>query len=242
MLLPLYYLKERGFQLAIIGSVVWHFFWLFGVQVNEYPHERSGSSKTRIYFLGPVLTDEAFNMIVSTKPELSETLYRSASQLIQTLEPEIENLSRHTPGDLVSIPFGQRTWHSLRGILEIQRQRQPSYFYEKFSVDIIKSPFPLTGDLAKRDLFYLPQLPRKPDRLLYPEGITVGPEALFEITVNAKGEVTKVENIVSTGNPEEDLIWNRYLKDWQFMPFPGESGPNQKGQLRVGFSSRDSQR
>lgn len=224
-------LRDRGIQYGIAGSALWHLFWLFVVTVNFSNGGSSQPRGTRIYFLGPVLSDRSFNTIVASKPELSETIYRSAGETAEALEPEIESLGRESPGDAVSVPSGQAAWSSLRGVLNTSRVHHPALFYEKFPVDIVKSPFPVTGQLAKRDIFYLPPAP--PEPVNAPAGAPS--EAVFEIAVNAAGAVVRVENEISSGDPETDLSWQRYLKEWQFMPNQTQGPAPETGEIRLRF-------
>lgn len=215
------FLKERGVQYGIAGSVIWHLFWLFAITVTFIagPTERK---PTRIQFIGPVLSDDAFNTLVALKPEISETFYRTPESLAgEILEPEIGNLGHQAPGDVVSVPMGRAAWNLLRGTLGRSRG-SGGIFDEKLSVDILKSPYPVTGDLKKRDLFFLPPAP----------DIASG-EGVFEITADASGKVIRAANIESTGSAESDLAWQKYLEAWQFMPVDAVTVPIQSGRVRV---------
>jgi len=233
--------KNRGFQYAIAISVLWHLFWFFAITIDIKAPASKHRPDLKVYFLGPVLSDDAFNMIVALKPELSETSYRAPEDFSQNLEPEMGTLERLSPGDLVSVPLGRATWGALRGVIKAEKPYADTEFYQKFSIDIVKSPFPIQGDLKRRDILYLPELPEEPLALNLEEPALI-PEAEFELTVSDSGEVTRVENIISSGQPEVDLTWQRYLKKWQFMPQErkAKKGP-QKGIVRVTFNPKSQQ-
>ena len=222
--------RNRGFQYAAVGSLLWHAFWLFGVSANFTP-AGAAPKPTRIYFLGPVLTDDSFNMILATKPELSETRYVADAALAQELEPALENLGRQSPGDLVSVPSGGATWNILRGVLESGRARSAPPFAEKFNVDIAAGPYPVTGALAERGLL---RVPKPPPSLTAPGEEDAGlSEAVFALTVNAQGDVVSADVRASSGSPERDLEWRDYLKKWQFVPLPSYLTSDQKGEVRI---------
>ncbi len=224
-------LRNRGFQIAIACSLSWHAFWLFAVTADFTPAEPA-RKPMRIYFLGPVLTDDSFNMLVAGKPELSATHYLAAEESVaQNLEPPLENLGRQQPGDLVSVPSGGATWSILRGVLQTDQVRSAPLFAEKFNVDIARSPFPISGPIAKRGLIHVPP----PSLSLASVGgdDMMLLEAVFEITVDPKGDVTRVDILSSSGDSGRDVVWQNYLKKWQFFPLDAFSDGDQKGQIRI---------
>lgn len=223
-------LANRGMQYAVAGSLLWHLVWLFGISVDLSPSARARERETKIYFLGPVLSDEAFRTMLAAKPEASRTLYRSAEDLGETLEPEIENLGHQSPNDAVSVPRGAAAWKALAGTLRAGGS-PTSVFYDRFEVEILPRPFKVTGELAERDLLFLPELPRRASAA---EGMKTG-NAVFQITVDAAGKVAAVENEISSGDPASDLAWRRYLKNWQFMPLADPAAAPQTGEVRLGI-------
>lgn len=224
-------LRNRGFQIAITCSLTWHAFWLFAVTATFATPERA-RKPTRIYFLGPVLSDDSFNMLVATKPELSKTRYlASEDSAAESLEPPLESLGRQSPGDLVSVPSGGTTWNLLRGVLGTGETGSVPLFAEKFNVDIGKSPFPVSGALAKRGLINAPPPPLSLAAPGDEEGVLL--DAVFELTVDAKGDVARVDIVSSSGDPGRDMVWQNYLKKWQFYPLDDFSTADQKGQIRI---------
>ena len=231
--------KNRGFQYAIAITMLWHFFWFFAVTIDVKTPAAKSRQDFRVHFVGPVLSDDAFNMIVALKPELSQTRYHIPEDFTQNLEPATGSLDRRSPGDLVSVPMGRTTWSALRGTIQGEKPYADTDFYHKFSIDVAKSPFSVSGDLKDRDLLYLPDVPKQPLslKLEQPSGVS---DAEFEITVDPSGTVTRVENLISSGDPEADLMWQRYLRKWQFMPLERVGkAPVQKGQVRVTFDRKN---
>jgi len=221
------FVKERGFQYGVAGSVIWHLFWLFAISVS-FGTGADKAAQTRIHFIGPVLTDDAFNTLVAMKPELSETIYRAVDTLSEaSLEPEIGALGYQSPGETIGVPTARTAWSILRGALGATPGGRSRLFEDKLPVNLVENPFPITGQLKSRDLFFVPRLPTL--AVLNEEAV----EALFEISVDAEGRVVRVENIESSGSPKADLAWQRHLKAWQFMPLDDKSAPEQTGRIQI---------
>jgi hypothetical protein len=226
--------KESGLRYAIIGSVIWHFFWFFVIEVDLSPKYIQPHKKTSISFIGSVLSYESLNMILENKPELSKTEYQLPEDAGEILEPDIEPLGRMSPNDLVSMPaIGKQAAQSLHGALAKTKEMPDHIFYEKLIVNINKSPFPVTGKLASREIF---QVPDKPDPALFAE-FGVEPDILseieFEVVVNKRGMVEQIQIMNSSGHPDVDLIWQDYISEWQFMPIDSEFGNDETGRIRI---------
>ena len=230
-------LKNRGFQYAILVACVWHLFWFFAVHIDVNAKTQKTPQDLKIYFVGPVLSDDAFNMMVALKPELSQTQYSVPDSFTESLEPEQGRLGRHEPGDLVSVPLGRTTWSALSGLLGNDKPYADTDFYQRFSIDLMKSPFRIEGELKDREILHLPDLPKRPADLNFDKTATLD-KGQFELTVDASGQVTRVETLISNGDPEIDLLWNRYLKEWQFMPLEAQAGDRvQQGEVHVSLEA-----
>ncbi|MBF0253534.1 MAG: hypothetical protein HQL11_00170 [Candidatus Omnitrophica bacterium] len=202
---------------AILLALLWHLVWFFGITIDVKPRPQKSLGDMKIYFLGPVLSDDAFNMIVLSKPEASQTVYRSADELSADLEPEAETLGRRETEDLVSVPSSRTVWGALRGIMGEKRPFASAEFYERLPVNYSKSPFPLTGRLAERSLLYPPDLPEDLT-LLSAERIASVGISEFRLKVDRDGNVARAENVISGGDPALDLAWQRYFMEWLFVP------------------------
>lgn len=169
----------------------------------------------QINFMGPVLTDDAFNLIVSSKPELSLSEYRTPDSFEQTLEPKGIAMQRYIPDGLMSVSLGRSTWRDLMDSALLDKPDAASDLYKKYEVPIALTPFPISGGLAARSLRYFPPVPEKKQKLN--EAETAG-NLEFELTVNPAGEVSDVKRLSTSGNPVTDAFWLRYLKKWKFAP------------------------
>jgi hypothetical protein len=226
---------NRSFLAALVVSVLWHLFWFFVVTVKVQLPAATARSQMRIYFIGPVLNDDAFNLIVQEKPELSKTVYRNPSFEPESLEPSTSAMNRRRPGDLTSVPFGRNSWKSFGGVLSSTKPLAGADFIERFSIDIAKSPFTIEGALKDRGIFTIPPLPKQ-NVSLNSSDARASEISAFEITVNPAGEVVKITNLISGGDPSLDLEWRRYLKSWEFLPLPDNvEQVDQKGTVHLEF-------
>jgi hypothetical protein len=223
---------DPGVRWGLGATLAWHLFWLFVVAVDVGPGPSAAKPAPRIYFLGPVLTDASFNMIIASKPEMSRSVYRPPAGAEEALEPEIETLGRQSPGDLMSVPLGGSAWNALRGVLGGRQPDHELLFREKLPVELVKSPYPISGRLAARGILYLPPAPPAAADRAGAEGPGPG-EAAFELEVDAEGRVRRADNVLSSGDPEADLAWKRYFESWQFMPLAEKGGAPETGEVRV---------
>lgn len=230
----IHWFREPQLRQALMWSLLWHLAWVFAFRVEvSSPKLKTKVQETRIYFMGPVLTDEAFDLLLLSRPESSRSEYRAALPLPDELEPQAGTFTRPDPGEFLSVPMGKATWLSIRGSMARSKVEPPAKITAK-TLEVFKNPFPVTGALSDREIFYLPE---PPQRLLESGAdweIYGRPE--FEIEVNAVGEVIRVAHEVSSGNPEVDQRWDRYLRKVKFAPASDAAGESaQKGRIQVGW-------
>lgn len=223
--------ESRPLRTAILASLLWHLIWLFVIFIDVSDPPAKPRLDPKIYFVGPILSDDAFNMILASKPEFSTTVYRSEAQTAPGLEPQTQEMERPEPGDLVSVPMGQSTWATLRGHMKDEKPYPETLFQKKLPISLISTPFKIEGEeLAERGLLSVPTIPRLPDPTL--SNTWTDPE--FEITVSGLGKVTEAKLTISSGDPQADLVIGRYLQQWQFIPLEeSEQARDQKGTVRI---------
>ena len=91
----------------------------------------------------------------------------------------------------------------------------------------------IEGAVGSRNLVSRPEYPEAPPGL---DLALKQAEVELEFTVEPQGSVSQVEAILSSVNPELDLIWMRYLRRWQFSALdPGTPQADQKGRVRFRF-------
>lgn len=223
--------ESRPLRTALFASLLWHLVWLFVIFIDVRDPAVKPKLEPKIYFVGPILSDDAFNMILATKPEFSTTTYRSPDgAAAPTLDPRPQTMERAEPGDLVSVPLGQSTWTTLSGHLRDEKPYPEAVFRKKLQVQIVQKPFPIEGAaLAEREMLSVPVFPVLPD---FGDASQAEPE--FELTVAGTGLVQEVRQLISSGDPEADLVIERYLKQWQFVPLEeGKRDLVEKGRIRI---------
>ncbi|MFT5206942.1 MAG: hypothetical protein ACI9CF_000685 [Candidatus Omnitrophota bacterium] len=228
---------NRGYRYAVILSLLWHLFWLFFIRVDVDIASKSAKRNMKIYFVGSVLSDDAFNMILKTKPELSQSIYKPTEEMRQSLEPSTGAMMRRMPGDLVSVSVGRNTWNALNGISRDDRLYANRDLYARFPINLSESPYPIDGELKGRSLLYLPKEPVRPDNLS--DTVLTNGRAEYEMEVNPAGDIINIVNRTSSGSPVVDILWQAYIKKWQFFPLKGAALTNQKGLITLTFSSKN---
>ena len=108
---------NRPFAIAVLMSLLWHFFWCFSIVVTVNPSQALAKSKPKIISIGPVLDDTIFRILAETKPQLSETFYRHLTDFSKPLDVETKTIERHEPGGVVSMPLSDRLGTLMRGVL-----------------------------------------------------------------------------------------------------------------------------
>lgn len=223
--------ESRPLKTAIFASVLWHLVWLFVIVIDMKDPGTKPKLEPKIYFVGPILSDDAFNMILASKPEFSTTTYRSPGQSAPSLEPQQQEMARPQPGDLVSVPLGRSTWSSLRGQIKEEKPYPEALFRKKLTAgEIVRQPFPIEGEaLNARGLLSVPAFPNLPDR-----GSTPWVDPEYQLTVLGTGIVQEAKLVISSGDPETDRVIERYLKQWQFIPLEeARRGTVETGKVRV---------
>ena len=108
---------DRSFFIGLLFSIVWHFFWFFSIKIVVSMPPKPERPRPLMVSLGPVMNDTIFKTLVETRPELSQSFYRRASDFSAVTEPPAQTTERHAAGDVVSVPFGKKFVDSLREIV-----------------------------------------------------------------------------------------------------------------------------
>lgn len=109
--------SDKSFAVALGLSLVWHLFWFSLVTVSMNPEKRLIKPRSRIVFLGPVLDEKIFRVLVESKPELSKALPRKFSEMPMPAESQIRTAERYTRGSVVNLPLEKRSWAAVNGLI-----------------------------------------------------------------------------------------------------------------------------
>ena len=227
--------RNRSFMLGMAVSLVWHFFWFFAVIIVISPAKKKVPVMPKVISLGRVLDDTIFRTLVETRPQLSETFYRQPSDFSELLQPKAQAIERHSPGDVVSVPFGKKFLNSLR-VLVSGGKMSPDYeFISRINIGYTDAPTNIDGEAAGRQIVSRPEEPQ----------VLTGLDAVRKKTieirfvVDSAGAVRDAEVTRSCGNPNIEALWLRYLRRWQFAPLEGPRPADQEGVARFRAGGRE---
>ena len=226
---------NKLFLKAVGYSLLWHFFWFFSVTITISPNSRRDKAHPKVVSLGQVLDDTIFRTLVENKPQLSETFYRRLSDFSAPMELQVKTMEKQSPGQVVGLPYRQKFWESMRHIIGGEKT-SPEYellsrIKIKYSEDAF---FGLEGDAKERQILSRPEEPKPPVGM---DASLKGAETQLEFDIAPSGSVGNIETVLSSGNPELDLMWTRYLRRWQFVPLEDDlqAGiPRGKIKFRIG--------
>ncbi len=222
--------RDRSFGFALGLSLLWHFFWFFSIAIVVTPPKVSGTARPVIVSLGPVLDDSIFRILAQTKPQISETFYRRLSDFSAPMELEVKTAERYSSGDVVSVPFGKKVTSLLRSLVSGEKSVPHYEFSSHLNLGYSEESVVIEGDAKARQVVSRPEAPLLPPDF---ESSAKAAEIELEFTVDASGAVTRAEVILSSGRPDADLLWVRYLKAWQFSPLDlGRPLVDQSGRAR----------
>ena len=225
--------QNKSFVTALGLSVLWHAFWFFSLTISVNPSKKIVKNRPKIVSLGPVLDDKIFRTLIENKPELSTTFYRRLSDFSSPVEIQTKTAERYTPGSVVSLPFGKKSWNRVRGLIGGSKVSPEHEFISKIKIGFTDEALGVEGELKNRPVLSRPGEP------IFPIGMDPGlknSEVTIEFTVDISGMVGEAHVASSSGSPDLDLLWVRYLRQWQFAPLTADqSVSNQKGTIKCRF-------
>ena len=177
---------DRPFTLALIFSALWHLFWFFSVNIVVAPQKMRFKQHPQLVSLGPVLDDSIFRTLVETRPQISETLYRRLSDYTSTVDLEVQTMERHTPGDVVSVPFGKKFLNSVRDLVGGEKSAPAHEFISRIKINYGEDNQTIEGEAKSRRVL------NKPDEPVFPEGFDPAlrnGQTELQFTVNESGVV-----------------------------------------------------
>ncbi len=225
--------RNRSFATALSLSVLWHAFWFFSLTITINSNKKVSKPKPEVISLGLVLDDKIFRTLIENRPELSKTFYRRLSDFSSPVEIQTKTAERYTAGSVVSLPFGKKSWDRVRGLIGGSKTSPERELASKIEIRYADESARIEGELKARPLLSRPAEPEPP---LGIESAVRNAEVTIDFTVDPSGSVTAAQAVLSSGDPELDLLWVRYLRHWQFAPVNAEKPAlEQKGKIRFHF-------
>ena len=206
--------KELGMMLFI--SALWHFAFISAITIVSFPRQVKFPTFSQISFVGAVFSKPDFEIRLSQVP-----FTRRPDQVIR---PFLQRSGRLMSAPLTTPGFWATSGGSIGSIEETSRlsedlflaQKPDSLFFpEHLELPQEKGAFILEGPVRQRILYYRPERPQLP-RWVDPKKVKT--ELRFKFWVTPEGSTESIETMVSSGDPEIDLIGMRYLRRWRFNP------------------------
>ena len=228
--------NNSAFNVAFIISLVWHLVCMSAVNIVVLPGKFKARKLTSVSFLGPILETTALNIILADKPVAIAVSYRTdlkyrrgfgkdgKNDVSDPVKRYIRNNTEDNMRKMLSVPFQENK--DVPDIIIAGIKRQNGRRFD--SSDI-------SGSAARRTLFFKPVQPKLPDSI--PASAPFKLELKFSVL--PQGEVGRVIPVVSSGNPEVDLLGIRYLKSWKFFPLVGGSDEEQWSRITFIFGGED---
>jgi TonB family protein len=229
---PGWSLRDRTFLAALAFSALWHCFWFFSVSINV-TMKKQPRVRPQIVSLGPVLDDSIFRTLAQTKPEISQTFYRKLSDFSKPADLEVKTIEKHSPGEVVSLPFGRKVLDSIKFVVGGEKASPDNEFSPRIGMGYIQETG-VEGEVKDRLVLERPEPPRLPPGF---QDALSSPEIIIDFTLDTDGVVSEAEVAASTGKPAIDLLWENYLRSWRFEPLKDTGAPvKQKGKIRFRVS------
>jgi len=206
--------KDRVFSVSFLVSFLWHAFWIAAVSIITVPTGLKEADYTKVYFLGPILEETAFEMMLDESKVHVETLYRKPVLPGYAFDVEIESPGGELLEGLSAIGDILISDFAPKNVIREDKIASPHFFREgpSFIEEVSASESPIEG----RPVTF------RPDKIpAIPAWISEGRGSYkieLEFTVSPEGTVKRIKPVVSSGYPQIDMIGMDYLKKWRFTP------------------------
>ena len=220
--------QSRYMSIAIIVSVVWHLFWLFGITIVDNRYGAVEKTEAKISFLGPLLDKTFFEMMIvrqqSHYAELKKDFY--IPNTFSTKELRLKRPEKGPSRQMHAININKEVRRSIREIISGMKAR-PFYDFTPYEEmpKVSERSYEIAGPAQGRALVFVPA---KPLVEKMAESGKVGREKFtteVRFFVSSDGKVVMAEPMVSCGYPDVDIIAVRFVKNWVFSPALGADEP-----------------
>jgi len=222
--------KDRPFNIFLLISLSWHILWISAVAIITVPTGLPVADYTKVYFLGPILEETAFELMLEESGMRVETLYRKPLLPKYAFEIEVDTHKDEFAKPAFDFDRSLELRFSPKEVIREKKLITPYFFKEGLSsfrqVPAFESP------IKRRPVIF------RPDKIpAVPRRITADGESFrvqLEFTVTPEGGVGKVKPVISSGNPQIDMIGMEYLKRWRFAPLlPSQEQKDYVGTFEV---------
>lgn len=209
------------------------------VDVVVLPGKYKARGLTSVSFLGPILDKTALEIMLVNKPVAVTTRYQHRLKYRHSFDKKEKLSLKDGAGDEAKKHISTHAVDNMGKILGMRFRADkevPNMIRGKERYDTyFRSSSKISGPVAKREVIYKPRKPKLPSWIA-----TMVPFMLeLEFSVSTQGDVNEVVPVVSSGNPEVDLLGVRYLKSWKFAPLAQGLSEEQRGRIKVIFGIED---
>ncbi len=206
---------------------MWHLLWMSLVVVVVVPTNLDIGRFTNISFLGAYLSETSLAPGSFKKEKPHATSYDLGSTL--AVKEVSVDLPQRKP------PSGYMKDNAFLGSVNPLQDKKTDVQIAISSSELSYAKLTnkqLEGEVRNRGILYRPDESFLRNVISQAEG---GAAACLSFGVSDNGEVKFINILTSTGNPELDTLFTRYLKSWRFEPAVGAEGRIQAGEARLSF-------
>ncbi|NQT46624.1 MAG: energy transducer TonB [Candidatus Omnitrophica bacterium] len=206
------------------------------ISVAVLPEGIDISNFSKVSFLGPILEETIFDMMLKNEGTRTEAIYSTTPAASRFIDLDVKPEMPKYEFSKQTTATGQRadTFRgSLRNILSGQKKIPRYSLREVVPVRHQKESFALEGSVHDRGIFYKPGFPSIKRRIDIQDA-SFNMELKF--VVSPKGRVERVEPVVSSGYTDVDLVGMRYMRRWLFVSLrKDQDQAYQWGKIRLNF-------
>lgn len=114
--------RIRGLWLAVIVSILCHFFWFFFIAIDVSIPLKEKKTRSKIVFLGPLVDETVFRSLAALNPPLPRTFYRGITEFAPPMDLPIKTMGRQAAGTNANAPIGKKSEVSLRKMVAGSKQ------------------------------------------------------------------------------------------------------------------------
>jgi hypothetical protein len=204
------------------------------VSVVVLPGRYKARELTSVSFLGPILEKTALEIMLANKPVAVTTTYQLPPRY-RNFDKAEKPLLKDEVKKHISL-FAEDSLSKAFGMIFRKDKEVPNIVKEvKRDKAYIRNSSEISGPVAEREVIYKPKKPR------LPSWITTKVSFILELefSVSSQGDVKEVVPVVSSGNPEVDLLGIRYLKGWKFAPLTQGVREEERSRIKIMFMQDD---
>lgn len=225
-----------NFFQAFVISLLGHILCFFTFNIIVVPRGITAQTFTNVCFLGSILDNNAFTREIKRAYNAGEEEMKGAKERVlcdrkalfskRIIKPQIKSDYLLT---------SKQVFSSIDEIMKVDK-----YVFDNLQTaekpKTSESDVKIIGSAKERAILSKPAKPYMLEEgFIIKHGLNNGYfKVKLKVTISPEGRVRKVEKLTSSGYPEIDLIWMRYVGRWIFAPIDSSvSNHDQQGILEL---------